>query len=262
LRHTLRAIAKHDPAWLHWVSRWLPATTRGTDNLPKIAFVSDMPWVRSSRLARFLPMRDTDSGWFDGTTPIAGLPYSKGILAHAFADERPEHVVVDVAARNLTTLKVHVGPCDNGSVQFQVLVDGKVKHETPVMRFGQVQPISVDVIGAKEVELRVLNGGDGNRDDSAGWGYARFLAAGAQDTLEEPPAELRSATEANAAFFLAEVHWRLDNKELARRWYDKAAEWMDENQPTDENLRRYRDEAAELLELSGTKPTAEANPPP
>ena len=40
--------------------------------------------------------------------------------------------------------------------------------------------------------------------------------------------------------FLAEVHWRLDQKELARRWYTKAVEWMDKNKPEAEKLRQYR----------------------
>ncbi len=123
-----------------------------------------------------------------------------------------------------------------------------------------LQPICVDVAGAKEVVLRVLNGGDGNSYDSAAWGFARFVRAGAEDPLEEPPAELRSATDANAAFFLAEVHWRLDQKELARRWYDKAVAWMDKNKTEAEKLRGYRDEAAKLLGI-GEKPSTEKEQP-
>ena len=254
LRGNLRSTASSSPAWLYWVSEWLPAMLNGTDHRPGIVFVSDLPWVRSSFgcvvVLGYSPssaVRKTDYAWGDGTAPIAQLPYSKSIQNHAYPDTRPADVVVDVAGRNFTALKTIVGPCEDGAVQFQVLLDGSVACETPIMRLGDVQPISVDVTDAKEVVLRVLNGGDGNPCQTAGWGYARFLEAGAVDSLEEPPPELRAAIEANAALLLAEVHWHLDRKELARRWYNKAAAWLDENQPEDEDLHRCRSEAAALL---------------
>ena len=36
-------------------------------------------------------------------------------------------------------------------------------------------------------------------------------------------------------------------KGKAREWYDRTVQWMDKNQPADEELRRFRAEAAELL---------------
>jgi tetratricopeptide (TPR) repeat protein len=48
-------------------------------------------------------------------------------------------------------------------------------------------------------------------------------------------------------FFLAMAHWRLGEKEKARAWYDQAVRWMDKNQPNNEELRRLRAEAANLL---------------
>ncbi len=48
-------------------------------------------------------------------------------------------------------------------------------------------------------------------------------------------------------FFLAMAHWQLGNKEEARKWYDQGAAWMDKNQPKNEELRRFRAEAVELL---------------
>jgi tetratricopeptide (TPR) repeat protein len=61
-------------------------------------------------------------------------------------------------------------------------------------------------------------------------------------------------------FFLAMAHWQLGNKEEARRWYDKAVEWMSENMPDNEELLRFRAEAVELLgiaEVPPDKPKAE-----
>ena len=65
--------------------------------------------------------------------------------------------------------------------RFLVLVDGQKKAETPIMRPKQVHELVVDVKGAKEITLRVLNGGDGYGYDHAVWGLARFLKAGTTD---------------------------------------------------------------------------------
>jgi tetratricopeptide (TPR) repeat protein len=51
------------------------------------------------------------------------------------------------------------------------------------------------------------------------------------------------------AFFLAMAHWKLDQKDEARQVFNQAVEWMDKNQPENEELRRFRAEAAKLLEL-------------
>jgi non-specific serine/threonine protein kinase/serine/threonine-protein kinase len=55
------------------------------------------------------------------------------------------------------------------------------------------------------------------------------------------------------AFFLAMANWQLGDKPQARIWYDKAVQWMDKNQPTDEELIRFRAEAAALLEVKEKK---------
>jgi tetratricopeptide (TPR) repeat protein len=54
-------------------------------------------------------------------------------------------------------------------------------------------------------------------------------------------------------FFLAMAHWQLGAKDKARELYDRAVEWMDKNQPKNEELRRFRAEAAQLLELKEKK---------
>jgi tetratricopeptide (TPR) repeat protein len=76
---------------------------------------------------------------------------------------------------------------------------------------------------------------------------ASIKSTGAKGTLAEPPDELRSAAEADAALLLAEVDMRLDHKDLARRWFDKAATWMDKNKTEAEGLRRYRAKAEKAL---------------
>jgi tetratricopeptide (TPR) repeat protein len=59
--------------------------------------------------------------------------------------------------------------------------------------------------------------------------------------------ELRKGGDSNDWFFLAMAKWRLDEKDEACEWYGKAVAWMDKNQPKNEDLRRFRVEAAELL---------------
>ena len=51
-------------------------------------------------------------------------------------------------------------------------------------------------------------------------------------------------------FFLAMAHWRLGDKPAARSWYDKAVQWTNKNRPKDEELSRFRAEAAALLEVT------------
>jgi tetratricopeptide (TPR) repeat protein len=48
-------------------------------------------------------------------------------------------------------------------------------------------------------------------------------------------------------FFLAMAHWQLDQKGEARKWYDRSVQWMEKSQPQNEELRRFRAEAEELL---------------
>jgi tetratricopeptide (TPR) repeat protein len=59
----------------------------------------------------------------------------------------------------------------------------------------------------------------------------------------------RPATSFNA-FFLAMAHWQIGEKEQARSWYDQGVHWMQKNAPNDEELRRFRAEAEELLEIN------------
>jgi hypothetical protein len=69
----------------------------------------------------------------------------------------------------------------------------------------------------------------------------------------EKSMELRQGGNSYDWFFLAMAHWQLGEKEKARDWYAKAGKWMDQNQPKNEELRRFRVEAAELLKIEPKK---------
>jgi tetratricopeptide (TPR) repeat protein/serine/threonine protein kinase len=69
-------------------------------------------------------------------------------------------------------------------------------------------------------------------------------------TAFEKSMELRNGGNSLEWFFLAMTHWQLGDKEKAHKWYDQAVEWMDKNQPDDEELRRFRAEAEALLQTA------------
>ena len=249
-RLLMRVQAQVPPVWLHYISRWLAIDVHGPDKLAGVIFVPDMPMVLSAASQTHAP----PLVWHRHSTRFGGIWTGPG------ADGTPAECVLDVSRQNYATFKAHACLLQYGSVQFEVVVDGKVKDQTSVLHFGQTQHISAGVAGAKEVVLRVRDGGDGNKNDAASWCLARFVQAGAEDPLEVPPADLRSATEANATLFLAEIHWRLNEKDLARRWFDKAAAWMDNHPAEAEKLRKYRAEAAQLLGIPERPSTAKEKP--
>jgi hypothetical protein len=128
-----------------------------------------------------------DTNYSGAAISIAGKVYPKGVWTHAFNDATPADLVLSLAGRNFALFAADAGvesSSGGGSVQFQVLLDGRLAAESPIMRPGRVYPFRVEVRGAQEVTLRVLNGGDGYTSDHAAWGFARFLAAGSADPLQ------------------------------------------------------------------------------
>jgi serine/threonine protein kinase len=70
----------------------------------------------------------------------------------------------------------------------------------------------------------------------------------------EKSMQLRKGGDASDWFFLAMAHWRSGAKDKAREWYDRAVRWVEKNRPKDEELGRFRAEAAALLGLPGPPP--------
>jgi WD40 repeat protein/serine/threonine protein kinase/tetratricopeptide (TPR) repeat protein len=92
--------------------------------------------------------------------------------------------------------------------------------------------------------------------DGPSWntlGVAHYCArnwAAAIDALQKSRALQHDKVVRWDAFFLAMAHWQLGSKDDARQWYDQAVEWMDKYQPQNEELHRFRVEAAGLLGLA------------
>jgi serine/threonine protein kinase/Flp pilus assembly protein TadD len=109
---------------------------------------------------------------------------------------------------------------------------------------------------AKEAVEKVGKSDHHPRDEGDCWktlGVAQYRAGDWKAAVAalDKAMPFRSGGDGTDWFVLAMVHQRLGDKEEARRWYDKAVEWMGKNKPQDEELRSFRAEAAELLKIDG-----------
>ncbi len=101
-------------------------------------------------------------------------------------------------------------------------------------------------LAGKAVELAPK---DGNLWNTLG--VARYRASdwsGASEALHKRM-ELCKGGDSFDWFFLAMAHWQRGEKDKAREWYERAEAWRAKNRPKDEELRRFRAEAAELLKV-------------
>jgi serine/threonine protein kinase/tetratricopeptide (TPR) repeat protein/WD40 repeat protein len=93
-------------------------------------------------------------------------------------------------------------------------------------------------------------------------GVAHYRAGhwkAAIDCLEKSRV-LRNGGDAFDFFFLAMAHWKQGREKEARQWYERASGWLEQNQqalakdkPRQEELRRFRAEAAQLLGIKEKK---------
>jgi len=101
-------------------------------------------------------------------------------------------------------------------------------------------------LAEKAVQAAPTNGGYQNT-----LGVAQYRAGNwheAQTALRKSM-ELGNGGNSFDWFFLAMAHWQLGAKDEARKWYDNAVEWMDKNAKDISELRRFRNEAEDLLEI-------------
>ncbi|WP_052499317.1 endo-alpha-N-acetylgalactosaminidase family protein [Streptomyces vietnamensis] len=154
------------------------ATTVRTLPPPPTAdsWASDLDWTSVTNgwgpVERDLSNGETGTG--DGSPlRIGGVAYAKGLGTHA-----PAKVRYYLGGR-CTSFTAEVGVDDvqttRGSVQFSVLADGTEKVKSPVLKAPDpAWSLTADVTGASYVDLVVGDGGDGNGNDHADWGSARF----------------------------------------------------------------------------------------
>ena len=102
----------------------------------------------------------------------------------------------------------------------------------------------------KAVELAPNEGSNWNTLGASNYRAEEWAAA--IDCLNKS-GELRTGGDSFDWFFLAMAHWQLGNQEEAHEWQDRAVQWMGKNKPQDQELLRFRAEAASLLEVKEKK---------
>ena len=118
-----------------------------------------------------------DTSFARNAISLSGTTYHKGLGAHAYSN-------VKLSFRkpiDFRSFEALVGVDDevgkNGSVEFQVITDGKKAAESGVIAGGQrPRPLKARVEGARVIELIVIDGGDGEGNDHADWANARFIS--------------------------------------------------------------------------------------
>jgi tetratricopeptide (TPR) repeat protein len=101
-------------------------------------------------------------------------------------------------------------------------------------------------LAKKAVALAAKEGGHWNT-----LGVARYRAGNWKDAVAalEKSMQLRKGGDSFDWFFLAMAHWQMGEKDKARQRYNEAVQWMEKNQPKNDELRRFRSEAEEVLKL-------------
>ncbi|ALC20632.1 membrane protein [Streptomyces pristinaespiralis] len=140
------------------------------------AWASDLDWTSATNgwgpVERDLSNGETGTG-DGGPLRIGGVVYEKGLGSHAPAKVRY------YLGGKCTSFTAQVGVDDvqttRGTVRFGVVADGTEKVASPVLKAADpAWSLTADVTGADYVELVAGDGGDGNGNDHADWGAARF----------------------------------------------------------------------------------------
>jgi tetratricopeptide (TPR) repeat protein len=94
-------------------------------------------------------------------------------------------------------------------------------------------------------------------------GVARYRTGDWQGAIQahNKSMELRAGGDPVDWYFLAMAEWQLGNKDAARDWYKKAVEWMEKNGAANEELVRFRAEAAEFLGVNEEKESEPSSAP-
>jgi len=121
-------------------------------------------------------------------------------------------------------------------------------------------------VRAVELAKEVVQRTPGQANSWNTLGVAQYRAGNWEKAISalEKSMDLYPGVDGYSCFFLAMAHWQLGKEEKtpgreqaahrqeARKWYDEAVAWTDKNQPANEELIRFRAEAAKLLGINVT----------
>jgi len=121
---------------------------------------------------------------------IAGKPYKRGVGTHAHGIFR---VKLDGKTTRFTAMVgIDSESGNNGSAEFQVIVNKKIIWKSGVMKGGQAaKPVEVNLTGAKMVDLVVTTGGNDYGSDHTDWADAKFEVLGKAPKAVRAPGTVR-----------------------------------------------------------------------
>jgi tetratricopeptide (TPR) repeat protein len=114
-------------------------------------------------------------------------------------------------------------------------------------RLSVLEPAHAVRFARKAVERQPRHGNSCNT-----LGVALYRAGDWQAALDAltRSMELRKGGDSFDWFFLAMAHRQLGYRDEARRWYERAVQWMGQHAPRNEELLRFRTETEELLQIN------------
>jgi glucose/arabinose dehydrogenase len=140
---------------------------------------------------------------------LAGIPYPRGLGVHA-----PSDISFNLGARCsghfVADMGVDTEVGAQGSVVFQIYLDGVLAQDTSVVRGGDARRSAfLSVAGKNTLRLVVVNGGDGQGYDHASWGGAHVTGCSAIPRVGV--SNLQVADNANIAGWSAQSNLQLGN---------------------------------------------------
>ncbi len=113
-------------------------------------------------------------------------------------------------------------------------------------------PRLLDAAQAVELARRAIEQAPDCAELRLALGMALFRAGDCKATIESLESSMDRNTGGHAMdwLILSMAHWKRGDKPRARTLYDRAVAWMAKNRPKDDELSRFRDEAAALLGLN------------
>ncbi|MEO1530447.1 MAG: tetratricopeptide repeat protein, partial [Planctomycetota bacterium] len=132
----------------------------------------------------------------------------------------------------------------------------------PTQTLSQVTALAWNLLTAEDESLRddevalkmvmqAMNVSPQAKDGTRTLGIAHYRNDNWQEAKDALTASLKSRPDHGCEMFcLTMTEWQLGNKEKARQWYDEATAWMNQHQPHNAELIRFRDEAEELLQAA------------
>lgn len=167
-------LAIHNDSERQIVTIQAPTLVRVGDRWPKEKPVVWLDEIEPDEVSQDYGKLETNRSVWQKPMIIAGQTCRRGLGSHA--NGRIEY---DLTGGHFKTFRCQVGRdehADDGRVVFEVWIDGKKVFDSgPMTKATPARPIEIGVSGAKTLELRALDGGDGISGDHANWADAQLL---------------------------------------------------------------------------------------